>query len=157
MTGLLTTTKNFYLYQSKRFPIIVLGLSFLPAILSSGTVVADHSERTSVFLDFHRACPGWDHNWPATTQPGRSSPRLSFRLAPRVGRKVWENSWSGLSVAGQLSPRWDKPSGSGMWQEFLRAENTEIVFRQFAELILDSSPNSIADRVTAVAAIRQLR
>lgn len=40
MTGLLTTTKNFYLYQSKRFPIIVLGLSFLPAILSSGAVVA---------------------------------------------------------------------------------------------------------------------
>ena len=21
---------------------------------------------TSVFSDFHRACPGWNHNWPAT-------------------------------------------------------------------------------------------
>lgn len=48
MTGLLTTTKNFYLYQSKRFPIIVLGLSFLPAILSSGTVVAVQVETNFV-------------------------------------------------------------------------------------------------------------
>ena len=23
---------------------------------------------TSVFLDFHRAWPGWDHNWPATCE-----------------------------------------------------------------------------------------
>jgi len=108
----------------------------LPQLLTTATErripychpLRDHSEITSVFLDFHRACPGWDHNWPATTQYGRSSPRLSFRLAERVGRKVWENRWSGLSVAGQLSPRWDKPSGSGMWQEVFRAENTEIVF-----------------------------
>ena len=39
MTRLLTTTKNFYLYQKERFPIVVLGFSFLPAILSSGAVV----------------------------------------------------------------------------------------------------------------------
>jgi hypothetical protein len=23
---------------------------------------------TAVFLDFHRACPGWDHNWSATSE-----------------------------------------------------------------------------------------
>jgi 1,4-dihydroxy-2-naphthoate octaprenyltransferase len=40
MSTLLTTTKNFYLYQKERFPIVVLGLSFLPAILSSSVVVA---------------------------------------------------------------------------------------------------------------------
>jgi len=39
MTAFLTTISNFYSYQKKRFPVIVLGLSFLPAILSSGAVV----------------------------------------------------------------------------------------------------------------------
>lgn len=42
MTELLATTKNFYLYQRERFPVIILGLSFLPAILSSGAVVTGH-------------------------------------------------------------------------------------------------------------------
>ena len=36
----------------------------------------------------------------------------------------------GFSVAGQLSPRWDKPSGSGRWWEVFRASNTEIESRQ---------------------------
>ena len=44
MSRLLTTTKNFYLYQKERFPIVVLGLSFLPAILSSGAVVSAQAE-----------------------------------------------------------------------------------------------------------------
>jgi len=39
MTAFLTTISNFYSYQKKRFPVIVLGFSFLPAILSSGAVV----------------------------------------------------------------------------------------------------------------------
>ena len=43
------------------------------------------------------------------------------------------------TVAGQLSPRWNKPSGSGMRQEVFRASITEIESRQFAELIFDSS------------------
>jgi len=50
MTKLSTTTKNFYLYQKKRFPIILLGLSFIPAILSSGAVVSTHVEFTFVVL-----------------------------------------------------------------------------------------------------------
>lgn len=52
MTGLLTTAKNFYLYQKERFPIVVLGLSFLPAILSSGAVVATPVELTFVVVAF---------------------------------------------------------------------------------------------------------
>ena len=44
MSRLLTTTKNFYLYQKERFPIVVLGLSFLPAILSSGAVDSAQAE-----------------------------------------------------------------------------------------------------------------
>jgi predicted secreted protein len=50
-----------------------------------------------------------------------------------------ENRWSGRSVAGQLSPRWDKPSGSGMRQEVFRASIAEMESRQLAELIFDSS------------------
>jgi 4-hydroxybenzoate polyprenyltransferase len=50
MTGLLTTTKNFYLYQKARFPILVLGLSFVPAILSSGAVVAAAVETNFVVI-----------------------------------------------------------------------------------------------------------
>ena len=34
---------------------------------------------------------------------------------------------------------WDKPSGSGMWQEVFRASITKIKSHQFAELIFDSS------------------
>lgn len=44
MSTLLTTTKNFYIYQKERFPIVVLGLSFLPAILSSGAVVSQEAK-----------------------------------------------------------------------------------------------------------------
>jgi hypothetical protein len=40
MTSALTTIKKFYNYQKERFPIVILGISFLPAILSSGAVVA---------------------------------------------------------------------------------------------------------------------
>jgi len=50
MTGFLTTTKNFYLYQKERFPIVVLGLSFLPAILSSGAVIATQIELKFVLV-----------------------------------------------------------------------------------------------------------
>ncbi|MDP3989357.1 MAG: UbiA family prenyltransferase [bacterium] len=50
MTGLLTTTKNFYLYQKVRFPVVVLGLSFLPAILSSGAVVEGRVEKKFVVI-----------------------------------------------------------------------------------------------------------
>ncbi|PIP04185.1 MAG: hypothetical protein COW61_03105 [Candidatus Yonathbacteria bacterium CG17_big_fil_post_rev_8_21_14_2_50_46_19] len=50
MTELLTTIKNFYLYQKVRFPIVVLGLSFLPAILSSGVVVTAQVELKFVVL-----------------------------------------------------------------------------------------------------------
>lgn len=39
MTSLFTSARNFYSYQKERFPVVVLGLSFLPAILSSGAVV----------------------------------------------------------------------------------------------------------------------
>lgn len=35
----LATTKKFHSYQRERFPLVVLGLSFLPAILSSGAVM----------------------------------------------------------------------------------------------------------------------
>lgn len=44
MSTLLSTTKSFYLYQKERFPIVILGLSFLPAILSSGAVVVAQVE-----------------------------------------------------------------------------------------------------------------
>lgn len=44
MSTLFTTIKNFYLYQKERFPIVILGLSFLPAILSSGAIVATQVE-----------------------------------------------------------------------------------------------------------------
>ena len=40
MTMLRTAVKNFYGYQKERFPIVILGLSFLPAILSSGAVIS---------------------------------------------------------------------------------------------------------------------
>lgn len=50
MSTLLTTTKNFYLYQKERFPVVVLGLSFLPAILSSGAVVATQVELKFVLI-----------------------------------------------------------------------------------------------------------
>ncbi|NCS31874.1 UbiA family prenyltransferase [bacterium] len=50
MSTLLTTTKNFYIYQKERFPIVVLGLSFLPAILSSGAVVASQAEFKFVLI-----------------------------------------------------------------------------------------------------------
>lgn len=50
MNTLLTTTKNFYIYQKERFPIVVLGLSFLPAILSSGAVVASQAEFKFVLI-----------------------------------------------------------------------------------------------------------
>lgn len=39
MTPLRATAQNLYRYQKERFPIFILGLSFLPAILSSGAVV----------------------------------------------------------------------------------------------------------------------
>ncbi len=50
MSTLLTTTKNFYIYQKERFPIVVLGLSFLPAILSSSAVVASQAEFKFVLI-----------------------------------------------------------------------------------------------------------
>lgn len=50
MSTILTTTKNFYIYQKERFPIVVLGLSFLPAILSSGAVVASQAEFKFVLI-----------------------------------------------------------------------------------------------------------
>ncbi len=50
MSTLLTTTKNFYIYQKERFPIVVLGFSFLPAILSSGAVVASQAEFKFVLI-----------------------------------------------------------------------------------------------------------
>lgn len=50
MSTLLTTTKNFYSYQKERFPIVILGLSFLPAILSSGAVVATQIEIKFVLI-----------------------------------------------------------------------------------------------------------
>jgi hypothetical protein len=50
MSTLLTTTKNFYIYQKERFPIVVLGFSFLPAILSSGVVVAPQAEFKFVLI-----------------------------------------------------------------------------------------------------------
>ncbi len=39
MTGAISTARHFYFYQKERFPLIVLGLSLLPAIVSSGAVV----------------------------------------------------------------------------------------------------------------------
>lgn len=50
MSTLLNTTKNFYIYQKERFPIVVLGLSFLPAILSSGAVVTSQAEFKFVLI-----------------------------------------------------------------------------------------------------------
>lgn len=50
MSTLLTTTKNFYLYQKGRFPIVILGLSFLPAILSSGAIVTAQVELRFVLI-----------------------------------------------------------------------------------------------------------
>ena len=82
----------------------------------------DHSEITSVFSDFHRARPG-----------GITTGQLLGHTEDP------ENRWSGRSVAGQLSPRWDKPSGSGMWQEVFRASIAEMESRQLAELIFESS------------------
>jgi hypothetical protein len=47
MKKILSIIKKFYKYQKERFPIIVLGLSFLPAVLSSAVVVG-----TKVSLEF---------------------------------------------------------------------------------------------------------
>jgi len=41
MSVLPATVVNFYVYQKKRFPFVILGLSLLPAILSSGAIVAN--------------------------------------------------------------------------------------------------------------------
>ena len=40
----------------------------------------DEGKITSVFSDFRRACPGRNHNWPATGEGENPFP-LSFRLA----------------------------------------------------------------------------
>jgi hypothetical protein len=50
MTTFLTTISNFYSYQKERFPVIVLGLSFIPAILSSGAVVTGSISTEFVLL-----------------------------------------------------------------------------------------------------------
>ncbi len=80
---------------------------------------------TSVSSDFRRACPGRNHNWPATEEGENPLPPLSFPLAKRAGRRVGEQRSCGHAVADQLSLRRDKPSGSG------RAGNLEEV--AFAE------------------------
>ena len=38
----LTTAKRFHFYQRERFPILLLALSLLPAVLSSGTIISVH-------------------------------------------------------------------------------------------------------------------
>lgn len=44
MINLSAMVKRFYLYQKKRFPVIVLGVSFLPAILSSGAIMVTQTD-----------------------------------------------------------------------------------------------------------------
>ena len=65
---------------------------------------------TSVFSDFRRACPGRNHNWPATGEGENPLPHF-----PSHSRSEWEGKSGsrGHAVADQLSLRWDKPSGSG--------------------------------------------
>ena len=65
---------------------------------------------TSVFSDFRRACPGRNHNWPATGEGENPLPH-----SPSHSLREWEGEWGsrGHAVANQLSPRRDKPSGSG--------------------------------------------
>lgn len=50
MNTLLTTAKNFYFYQKTRFPVVVLGLSFLPATLSSVAVVTEQIETKFIVI-----------------------------------------------------------------------------------------------------------
>jgi hypothetical protein len=97
----------------------------------------DHSEMNSVFSDFHRARPGG-----ITTGrlPGHTEDPLP--ALPSHSLREWEgreDRWSARSVADQLSPRWDKPSGSGMRQDVFRASIAEIESRQLAEVISESS------------------
>ena len=40
MNSIISTCSHFWTYQRTRFPVIILGISFIPAILSSGAVVA---------------------------------------------------------------------------------------------------------------------
>lgn len=40
MRSILTTTRKFYAYQKERFPMAILGLSLLPATLSSGVIAS---------------------------------------------------------------------------------------------------------------------
>jgi hypothetical protein len=43
MRRFVAATKKFYAYQKERFPIVILGLSLLPAALSSAVIVSTHS------------------------------------------------------------------------------------------------------------------
>ena len=61
---------------------------------SQGAWLRREGRMTSVFSDFRRACPGRNHNWPATGEGENPFP-LSFRLAQRVGRKVREQRLCG--------------------------------------------------------------
>ena len=42
------------------------------------SVLRHDGEITSAFLDFHRSCPGWDHNWPATGEGNTEDPLADF-------------------------------------------------------------------------------
>jgi len=50
MRRIAVTTRKFYSYQKERFPIAILGLSLLPAALSSAVIVSDHPAAGQVAL-----------------------------------------------------------------------------------------------------------
>ena len=56
------------------------------------------TSNTAVFLDFHRSCPGWNHNWPATGErDGSIEPQRT--LPPRTA----SHSWTGVAESGSRS------------------------------------------------------
>src|SRR3989344_674725 len=50
MRSILDTTRKFYSYQKERFPIAILGLSLIPAALSSGVIVSVNPTVIQVML-----------------------------------------------------------------------------------------------------------
>ena len=80
-------------------------------------MLRNHSEITSVFLDFHRACPGWDHNCPATGEreyfiltflPTRSASRKESQEAQAM------RSLGSRSVVAPLGQAQRKRTTSGL-------------------------------------------
>ena len=102
------------------------------------------AKTTSVFLDFHRASPDWDHNLPATGE--RGSPSLTFLPTRGASRKESQGAlvMQSLGSRSVVAPLGQAQRKRRMATIYLTS-NTEIESRQmagdqdFTELIVDSS------------------